>query len=106
MVIAIASLAISIDAVQRRVRLALGSVAPTVIRAAAAETFAAEAIDWSDPERSLDRRVIAEFADLAVRAASPIDDLRGSATYRRQAIGVLASRALTWAHDDWRAEQW
>ena len=102
MVIAIASVALAVDAVSRTVRLALGSVAPTVVRAADAEGFAAGAIDWSDPERPLDRRVVAEFARLAVRAARPIDDLRGSAAYRRLAIEVLARRTLSWVPGGWR----
>jgi len=36
-------------------------------------------------------------------AASPIDDIRGTAAYRRHACAVLARRALTWALDDRRA---
>lgn len=106
MVIAIASLAITLDFARRQVRLALGSVAPTVVRATAAEAFATEAIDWDDPERPLDARMLGEFGELVVRAARPIDDLRGSAAYRRRAVGVLARRALRWTHDDWRAERW
>ena len=103
MVIAIASAAVAVDAVSKTVRLALGSVAPTVVRAVDAEAFAAGAIDWSEPERPLDEGVVREFAHLAVGAARPIDDLRGSAAYRRLAIEVLARRALTWMCDDWRA---
>lgn len=34
------------------------------------------------------------FAELVAAAASPIDDVRGSAAYRRHALRVLASRAL------------
>jgi CO/xanthine dehydrogenase FAD-binding subunit len=34
------------------------------------------------------------FAELVVAAASPIDDLRGTAAYRRHALGVLARRGL------------
>ena len=102
MVIAIASVALAVDAVGRTVRLALGSVAPTVVRAVDAEAFAADWIDWDEPEHPLDARVVAEFARLAVSAARPIDDLRGSAAYRRLAIEVLARRALGWMSDDWR----
>jgi CO/xanthine dehydrogenase FAD-binding subunit len=87
MVIALASSCIKVDREEHAVRLALGSVAPTVLRASHAEEFAA-ANDWSDP------RARAEFARLAAAETSPIDDLRGSAAYRRHAVEVLARREL------------
>ena len=37
------------------------------------------------------------FGELVAEAASPIDDVRGSAAYRRHALAVLARRTLTWA---------
>lgn len=87
MVIAIASAALQVDEERRSVRLALGSVAPTVVRAPLAERFA-EGLDWSDPA------TLAEFGRLAASEARPIDDLRGSAAYRRRVVEVLAGRAL------------
>lgn len=86
MVIAVASACLVVDD-EGRVRLALGSVAPTVIRATEAERFAFGA-DWSDPD------ALAGFGRLAAAAATPIDDLRGSAEYRRHVVDVLARRAL------------
>ena len=103
MVIAIASAALQLDVASRTVRLALGSVAPTVVRATAAEAYAAEAVPWADAERPLPEQTLSEFGLLAARAAQPIDDLRGTARYRRRAIEVLARRTLAWTYDDWRA---
>jgi len=85
MVVAVASACL--QAKDRRVRLALGSVAPTVVRASLAERFA-ERLDWSDPA------TLAEFGRLAASEVRPIDDLRGSADYRRHVVEVLARRAL------------
>ena len=46
---------------------------------------------------AVDDGVAARFGELVADAASPIDDVRGSAAYRRHALGVLARRTLTWA---------
>jgi CO/xanthine dehydrogenase FAD-binding subunit len=102
MVIAIASVSLQLDAEARSVRLALGSVAPTVVRAPEAEAFASDAFEWDDRERPLPEAVAREFGALAAAAAQPIDDVRGSAAYRRRAVDVLARRALAWAADDRR----
>lgn len=103
MVIAIASVAVQLDVAARRVRVALGSVAPTVVRAPAAEALVEDAVDWDDPERPLPAAVLAGFARLVVAAAHPIDDVRASAAYRRHAVDVLARRALAWASEGLRA---
>lgn len=92
MAIAVASACLYVDHAGHTVRLALGSVAPTVLRASRAEEFAA-AHDWSDP---LTR---AEFGRLAAAETRPIDDLRGSAAYRRHAVEVLARRELARAEE-------
>ena len=93
MVISIAGACLAVHRPERSVRLALGSVAPTIVRAAEAEAFAAGAVDWEAGSVGMD--ALAEFARLAETAASPIDDHRSSATYRRHAVGVLARRLLT-----------
>jgi CO/xanthine dehydrogenase FAD-binding subunit len=103
MVISIAGLCLQLDPVARSVRLALGSVAPTVVRAPEAESFAADAVAWDDSARALPDDAVAEFGRLAAAAASPIDDVRSSADYRRHAVEVLARRALVWTVDDLRA---
>ena len=103
MVIAVASLCLALDPATRTVRVALGSVAPTVVRAPEAEGFAARALtdagSWEDPAAVLADGALREFGELVAGAATPIDDVRGSAAYRRHALTVLARRALTWADE-------
>jgi CO/xanthine dehydrogenase FAD-binding subunit len=74
------------------VRLALGSVGPTIIRCQQAEAFAASAVDPS--ARSVTDADAVEFGRLAAAAARPIDDHRSTAEYRRHAVAVLARRLL------------
>jgi CO/xanthine dehydrogenase FAD-binding subunit len=92
MVIAIASSCLALDVPTRSVRLALGSVAPTIVRAPAAEAFAAGAVDWDASVVTPD--VAVRFGSLAGAASSPIDDHRATAAYRRRAVEVLAGRLL------------
>jgi CO/xanthine dehydrogenase FAD-binding subunit len=109
MVIAIASLCLLLDEDERAVRVALGSVGPTVLRAPDAEAFAASAIEaaggWDEPRAMLDDATIDGFAERVAAAARPIDDVRGSAAYRRHGCRVLGNRALRWALDDRRRTQ-
>jgi carbon-monoxide dehydrogenase medium subunit len=67
-------------------RIALGSVAPTIVRCPAAEAFLRD--------KTLSPAVIEEAGDLAAQAASPIDDVRGPADYRREMVAVTVKRAL------------
>lgn len=97
MVIAVCSFAIALHPGERRVGTGLGSAAPTPRRAVAAEEFLAAELDW---EAGPDPATIRRFGELASEAASPIDDVRGTAAYRRHAIGVMARRTLTWAWRD------
>ena len=73
-------------------RIALGSVGPTIIRCTDAETFAASVVDH--PTRSVSEADAIEFGRLAASASRPIDDHRSTADYRRHAIAVLARRLL------------
>ncbi len=67
-------------------RMALGSVAPTIVRCPAAEAFLRG--------KTLTPAVIEEAGELAAQAASPIDDVRGPADYRRDMVRVTTMRAL------------
>ncbi|MET0233862.1 MAG: xanthine dehydrogenase family protein subunit M [Kibdelosporangium sp.] len=101
MVIAVCSFAISLHPDARRAGVAVGSAAPTPRRAPDAESFLAEELDWESP-RPLADSVKQRFGELASAAASPIDDVRGSAAYRKHALAVLARRTLGWAWDAYR----
>ncbi len=96
MVIAVASLAMVVDRLKRRVRVALGSVAPVILRAREAERLAEGLFDESGWDRPLAAGAagVEEFGRLAAAAAIPIDDVRGTAAYRRHAVGVMARRAI------------
>ena len=106
MVISMAGLCLVLDEDGRTLRVALGSVAPTIVRAPEAELFAARALAeagaWDDPQASVPDSTMEEFGELVAAATSPIDDVRGTARYRRHACSVLAGRALRWALDDRR----
>lgn len=98
MVIATASVCVATDVPSRSVRIALGSVGPTILRCPEAEGFAASAIDWTAMSLSaLDSQI---FGDLAAAASHPITDHRSTADYRRHAIAVLARRLLMRAFPD------
>lgn len=103
MVIAVTSFGLALHPGQGRVGAAIGSAAPTPRQASAAQDFAADVLAglWSSrsplPDGAAER-----FGELVAGAAAPIDDVRGTAAYRRHALAVLARRALGWAWDDYR----
>jgi CO/xanthine dehydrogenase FAD-binding subunit len=76
MVIAVCSLALAVDRERGEIRAAFGSAAP-VPRLVGSPLSEADVF----PER-------------LAAAASPIDDVRGTAAYRRHALQVLTRRAL------------
>jgi CO/xanthine dehydrogenase FAD-binding subunit len=92
MVISVVSLALVFDTDARRVRVGLGSVGPRPLRPTAAEQLASDALDWD--AMTCDDDGVAAFANACAQAATPIDDHRSTAEYRRHAVGVLATRSL------------
>ena len=74
------------DGAFQDVRIGLGAVAPTPIRALQAEALL-------QGER-VEEKTIEEAARKAAEESSPIDDHRASAEYRRLMVEVLVKRAL------------
>jgi CO/xanthine dehydrogenase FAD-binding subunit len=95
MVIAVCSFALDVS--DGRVGTCIGSAGPTPIRAREADAFA-ETLGDELPDGAAE-----QFGALVAAAASPIDDVRGTAAYRRHALRVLAKRTLTWAWKERRA---
>jgi carbon-monoxide dehydrogenase medium subunit len=88
-VVGVASQLTTADGRCTKARIALASVAPTPVRATAAE-------------RSLEGQVVTpeaieRAATLAIEAAKPISDQRGSVEFRKHLVRVLTRRALTTA---------
>jgi CO/xanthine dehydrogenase FAD-binding subunit len=108
MVIAVAAFCLGIDPRRKTAGTGIGSAAPTPRRAADAERFLAAALDeaglW-ESRGELPDRLAAEFGSRVSAAADPIDDVRGTAAYRRHALEVLAGRTLTWVWNDYRHRQ-
>jgi CO/xanthine dehydrogenase FAD-binding subunit len=105
MVIAVCSFAVALHPATGSVRTGIGSAAPTPLRARDAEAFLAGELDASggwESHAELSPVVAARFGELVSAAAVPIDDVRGTARYRRQALSVLARRTLTWAWQEYR----
>lgn len=72
--------------VVRQARIVLGAVAPTPMRAVQAEA----ALVGQAPEGS----TIDRAAQLASQEAQPIDDVRGSAAFRRELVRVMTARLI------------
>jgi carbon-monoxide dehydrogenase medium subunit len=83
------ALVVTCDAAGRctAVRIALGALAPRPLRASAAEALLIG--------EKLTPATVAEAARLAGGATLPIDDIRGSAGYRREVTEVVVRRLLS-----------
>src|SRR6266852_1279759 len=105
MVIAVCSFAIALDEERRRVGTGIGSAAPTPVTAGEAESFIEGVLDegglWEKPG-DLAPSALDRFGELVAAAARPIDDVRGTAAYRKHALAVLARRTFVWSWVDYR----
>ena len=105
MVIAVSAFACALHPDRRAVGTGIGSAAPTPRRATDAEVFLAGELDsaglW-ESRGELPDTLAQAFGERVAAAASPIDDVRGSAAYRLHSLSVMARRAVTWAWNDLR----
>lgn len=81
-----------------RARITLGSVAPTIIDAEAAESYLMD--------KRLTDDVVTVAAGLVASAAKPIDDVRGPASYRAEMVEVMTRRALLALRAGRQRENW
>jgi CO/xanthine dehydrogenase FAD-binding subunit len=105
MVIAVSAFACALHPDRRAVGTGIGSAAPTPLRATGAEEFLAGELDGAglwDSRGELPDSLARAFGERVAAAASPIDDVRGSAAYRRHSLSVMARRTVTWAWHDLR----
>jgi CO/xanthine dehydrogenase FAD-binding subunit len=106
MVISVAAFGIALHPVRQQVGTGIGSAAPTPRHAREAEAFLAAALTeggfW-ESRAELPAALVTEFGDLVRAAGAPIDDVRGTASYRLHALAVMARRTLTWAWSEFGA---
>ena len=105
MVISVSAFGLALHPDGQTVGTGIGSAAPTPRRAYDAEKFLAQALTeaglW-DSHGELPDAVAREFGAQVRAAASPIDDVRGTAAYRLHSLAVMARRTLSWAWNDYR----
>ncbi len=104
MVIAVCSFALAIEPGRHRVGTGIGSAAPTPVGAREAERFIEGVLDenglW-EKKAPVAASALARFGELVAAAAKPIDDVRGTAAYRRHALAVMARRSFVWAWNEY-----
>lgn len=108
MVIAVCAFGLALHPATRTVRTGIGSAAPTPVRATVAEDFLNAALEdggfW-ESRQTITPSIARQFAELASAGCNPIDDVRGTARYRRHAVGVMARRTLLWTWQSYREER-
>ena len=105
MVIAVSAFACALHPDRRAVGTGIGSAAPTPRRAIDAEDFLAGELEGAglwESRGELPDTLARAFGERVAAAASPIDDVRGSAAYRLHSLSVMARRSVTWAWNDLR----
>ncbi|MEV7177189.1 FAD binding domain-containing protein [Kitasatospora sp. NPDC093679] len=104
MVIAVCAFGFALHPKNGTVGTGIGSAAPTPRRAVEAEEYLQDVLAerglWESGDL-LGTEVIQRFGELVRAAASPIDDVRGTADYRKHALAVMARRTLTWTWNDY-----
>jgi CO/xanthine dehydrogenase FAD-binding subunit len=107
MVIAVASFCLCLNSSNGTTGAGIGSAAPTPRLAADAEEFLAAALAeaglW-ESRGDLPAGLAEEFGERVSAAAAPIDDVRGTAAYRRRALAVMARRTLGWAWSEYQGK--
>ena len=105
MAIAVCSFGLALYPERRAVGTGIGSAAPTPRIAAEAARFLADSLDeaglW-ESRAELPRSLALEFGERVKSAASPIDDVRGTAAYRLHSLAIMAARTASWAWTDYR----
>jgi CO/xanthine dehydrogenase FAD-binding subunit len=105
MVIAVCSFGLALHPERGKIGACLGSAGPTPIRAGDAENFIEGVLEegglW-ESRAQIEDTALRRFGEMVAAAARPIDDVRGTADYRRHSVGVLAQRTLKWAWEEYR----
>ena len=87
----LATVGVAVTLSEKEIRIVLGAVAPTPIRARKAEALLRG--------KKIDAALIERAAQAAIEESRPISNVRASAEYRRDMVGVLTRRALQRAWD-------
>jgi len=105
MVIAVAAFSLALRPDRQEIGTGIGSAGPTPRRARQAEQFLATALTeaglW-ESRAPVPETIADEFGRLVSAAAEPIDDVRGTAAYRRHCLSVMARRTLAWAWQEYQ----
>ena len=91
-IVSVAAIVTLQDSVCSEVKIALGAVAPTPIRAPKAENLLRG--------KPLGAELLRQAAEVASEECKPISDIRGSAEYRKEMVRVLTQRALNQAKEE------